>query len=206
MCLKIFHACADNEGRHSRKRGRPEEASAAAEGINAEDAAPQTKVSRTGRVIVPPALREEALTPAPAAHTGRSKGRVAADAGVADTAPEEAAQQMEAQQKGRRKGKKSARRIEWPPAGAEQLAAAQKVRLPSWPGMHPRRTIADSQSHEESEDVELHNANTQLCGCWTKSLHLTAGRDGWEEIEMSGMCRWSRLRGRVSLGGCLLCQ
>ena len=138
---KDVHACAEDGGKHSRKRGRPEEASSAGDGT-IEDAAPQNKVSRIGRAIVAPALREEALTPAPTVPAGRSKGRVAADAGIAETAFEEA---MKAQQKGRRKRKQSARRVEWPPAAAEQLAAAQKVRL-SWSNINLRQTVANTHS------------------------------------------------------------
>ena len=165
-CLTTFHPCAEDEGKPSRKRGRPEEASAAAEGISAEDTAPNNKVSRTGRVIVPPALREEALTSALSAPAGRSKGRVAAGTGVADAAPEDAAQPMEAQQKGRRKGKKTARRVEWPPAAAEQLAAAHKVRLSG-----PSQAVADPQSPDKFEDMDLLIAVVHPYRCWMKSQH-----------------------------------
>lgn len=123
-----FWSFAEDNGKHSKRRGSPKEGSPAPEGVAAEDAAPQNKRSRTGRAIVPPAAREEAPTPAPAAHPGRVKGRGAGDAAIASATPEEAAQAAEAQQKGRRKGRKSTRRIEWPPAATEQLAAAQKVR------------------------------------------------------------------------------
>ena len=111
-------ACAEDEGKRSKKRGRAEEATLV------EDELPQNKRSRTGRVIVPPAGLEEALTPAPAVHPGRVNRR---GTGGADATPEEAFQPMGVQPKARRKGRKSAKRVEWLPAPAEQLAAAQKV-------------------------------------------------------------------------------
>ena len=118
-------ACAEDERQRSRKRGKAEEAAPV------EDEAPQNKRSRTGRVIVPPAGLEEALTPAPAVHPGRVNRQ---GTGGDDATPEEALQPVEAQQKGRRKGRKSAKRVEWLPAPAEQLVAAQKVR-PSAQGL-----------------------------------------------------------------------
>ncbi len=114
---------AEAEG--ARKRGRAEEASPAVESTPAEEEAPQSKRSRTGRVIVPPAGREDSITPAPIANPGSIRKRSTGEADMAEAVPEEVSQPRDAQ-KGRRKAEKGARKV-WPPASAEQLAAAQKV-------------------------------------------------------------------------------
>ena len=97
-----------------------------------EGVAPQSKKSRTGRVIVPPASLEGAVMPAKPSHAG--KARASSTDAVAH--PEKATPAKERPQKHRRKPKKAGARVEWPLAAAEQLAAVQKVCRQSLPEMY----------------------------------------------------------------------
>ena len=93
---------------------------------------PQSKKSRTGRVIVPPASLEGAVMPAKPSHAGKAR----ASSTDASAHPEKATPTKERPQKHRRKPKKARARVEWPPATAEQLAAAQKVCRQFLPAMY----------------------------------------------------------------------
>ena len=88
-----------------------------------EDAGLQ-KRSRTGRVIVPPGRPEEAVTPIKSEDPAASKRRGTIHM---DAMPVQTPEPEQARQGGRRNAKKRARKAEWPPAAAGQLAAAQKV-------------------------------------------------------------------------------
>lgn len=111
-------ACPGPEG--SQRRKRPREEQPAPE----EDAGPQ-KRSRTGRVIVPPGRPEEAVTPIKSEEPAASKRRGTLHT---DAMPLQTPEPEQARQGGRRTAKKRARKPDWPPAAAGQLAAAQKVR------------------------------------------------------------------------------
>ena len=65
------------------------------------------------------------MNPAPSANPGSVKGRSTGEADMAEAVPEEASKPRDVQ-KGRGKAKKGGKKV-WPPASAEQLAAAQKV-------------------------------------------------------------------------------
>ena len=96
---------------------------AATEPAPEEDAGLQ-KRSRTGRVIVPPGRPEEAMTPIKPEDPGASKRRGTVHT---EAMPQQAPEPEQARRGGRRNAKKRARKAEWPPAAAGQLAAAQKV-------------------------------------------------------------------------------
>ena len=118
-------ACPGPEGSQRRKRPREEQPEAAAEQpAPEEDAGPQ-KRSRTGRVIVPPGRPEEAVTPIKSEEPAASKRRGTLHT---DAMPLQTPEPEQARQGGRRTAKKRARKPDWPPAAAGQLAAAQKVR------------------------------------------------------------------------------
>lgn len=99
--------------------------------MEAEEDVSQAKRSRTGRVIVRPVLPEEATTPAePRESDGVKKRGAGRSRFVESASPEEATGAKDTpHQKGRRKASKVAKKAQWPPATAEQLAAAQKVML-----------------------------------------------------------------------------
>ena len=102
---------------------------AAGQPVPEEDAGLQ-KRSRTGRVIVPPGRPEEAVTPTKAEDAAAYKMRGTAHT---DAMPQQTPEPEQARQEGRRRAKKRARKAEWPPAAAGQLAAAQKVRADPGP-------------------------------------------------------------------------